>query len=150
MILHLLLAAAFAQAPPGDPQDASQNPMSSRYGTPLDYAGDLLSGDKADRLFAARELRRQAESAARKADGKPSDAQLEARVWLADLHDDTFTAATRAVVEHADVRAPLAEMLAALGDPAALPALEQALAAEDREAVRKRVQASIDALRSSS
>jgi HEAT repeat protein len=149
MILHLLLlAAAFAQDPA--PDDPAQNPMVSRYGTPLDYAGDLLSGDKADRLFAARELRRQAVAAARKAGGKESEAQLEARVWLADLHDDTFTAATRAVVEHADVRAPLAEMLAALGDEAAIPALEKALAAEEREAVKKRVQASIDALRSSS
>ncbi len=124
------------------------NPASGLYGAPQlsDWAHDLESDRKGDRLLAARELRRMTQSAHRQSQSKNPFRAQEGLVLLADLRSEVGPAVRRAAVDHANVRRPCAQILASLGDPAALPELRQALAAEARKGVSKQLQRAIDTL----
>jgi hypothetical protein len=115
-----------------------------------ELAMDLLGDDDNDRLFAARELRRQAVWADQRAGVGPirNDGQLEARATLQDLRTDVFEHARRAVVTQPKVRGAMADLLGALKDPLALPELQAARAAETHPAVQKRLDRAIAALSS--
>lgn len=144
-LLAALLCASTALANP-TPADIYAHPDVLRMASTAEYAADLRGADRSDRLFAARELRRQALSAARHADGPPSERQLEARVALQDLRADAGRAAIAALADHADVRGPCADILGVLGDPGALPALTAALGAETRPRIRRRLKDAITTL----
>jgi HEAT repeat protein len=149
MILMLLASVALAQNLPSgpSPDEVAEDPATLRQKTPAEYGADLDGEDGPDRSYAARELKRLAHDARRRASGKPgTERTLEGRIALADLHDDVWGPALDAVVRRRDVRGAVASVLECLGDPDALPALREALAAEDRAGVQKRLQKAITAL----
>jgi hypothetical protein len=114
--------------------------------TVLEMARDLDSDEAGPRQFAARELRRQARSAARRAVRGHGESGLEARVTLADLRQDVSGAATHALLARPDVRGDCADLLSALGQSEALDDLQAALELEPRPRVRERLLAAITAL----
>lgn len=124
------------------------NPSSGLYGEPqlADWAHDLEADRKGDRLLAARELRRMAQSARRQSQSKNPFRAQEGLVLLADLEREVGPAARRAVVKHENIRRPCAQILAYLGDPMALPELRRALELEERKGVVKQLQRAIDTL----
>ena len=104
------------------------------------YVLDLESSDRADRLFAARELRRQLKELSRKAarGGSSLNGQT-AMVDLADLKDAVRGPARRAMLEYPNVRALCADLLVLVGNPADLGALQRAYEVEHRRRVLRRI-----------
>ncbi|MFZ5477236.1 MAG: hypothetical protein ACOZNI_10730 [Myxococcota bacterium] len=109
---------------------------------------DLTGESGPDRLYAARVLRAQLVRAlnaeARAKEG--SIAHDEARAALVELEARLPEACT-AALEHDNVVAPCADVLARLDVTAAVPALEARLAKETRKGVRKRLEAAIAELK---
>lgn len=152
LVLALLLCptAAWAQQQPGPGGGGGQmggapSASAARTKAVPELAMDLVGDDGPDRLFAARELRRQAVWADHRAGRGPirNDTQLEARATLQDLRADVLGPARHAVVTFPKVRGAVADLLGALGDPSAVPDLEAARAAETRAGVQKRIDRAI-------
>jgi len=115
-----------------------------------DWIRDLEGDDKSDRLFAARELRRQLAAAQRRLDRGRGDElrREEDRVFVGDLRIRLVGPARRALVAHKNVRRPCADILGLLGDPSALPDLRFALEVDQRRSVQKHVQRAVDEVES--
>lgn len=156
MALALAAAApALAQQTPGGPMGGGgmgagmpttgQTSTTARAKPVPELAMDLVGEDDADRLFAARELRRQAVWADLRAGTGPvrNDAMLEARATLQDLRTDVLGPAREALVRFPKIRGAMADTLAALGATDALPDLQKLRATETRKGVVKRLDKAI-------
>ncbi|MBN2799704.1 MAG: hypothetical protein JXX28_11205 [Deltaproteobacteria bacterium] len=113
-----------------------------------DWLHDLEASRGADRLLAARELRRRARSAHRRLGGS-AFARLEAEVGRDELIHLAVGPIGRALIDDDRVRAPLADAALALETPALLSALREALRLTERpRAIRhlSRAIAAIEAL----
>lgn len=140
-----LAAPAVAAAQTGPDGEVDNSRIGGPDRSASELAVDLVGDDRVKRRAAARELRRQARVAARRADG-PGDRALEARIALDDLRADVLDEALRAVVESPDIRAACADLLAVLGGAEAEAPLRRALEAERRKAVRERLEAALVAV----
>jgi hypothetical protein len=145
MLPALLLLAFASPAFAVDDGELAIDNRNLRLKDPAGYAADLTAGSTGDRLFAARELRRLARAYARSARGA-GDAALEARASLADLRHDALASAESAVVDKRDIRGLCADLLAVIGKPSSVAALQRARDAEDRPKVQKRIDVAIQAL----
>lgn len=142
LIFALFSTVALAQEqPPMDPADPS-GPKSLG-----DYLIELDGEDPSERLMAARSLRghlRRALNTEARAnvgsiaydDARSLLFELETRLPEVCMHGLSFR----------NVVAPCADMLGWLEVQEALPALQTALAAEDRKRVQKRIEAAIAAI----
>ena len=137
---HLALLLALMVSPPAFAQSTSTT--GGALYTANRAVSELLGDDPSDAAYAARWLYMRAKSLARKADR----GSMEGRAAFDDLRRLTVRPLTRCVVGNERSRRYCADALGLVGDAEALPALQEALVAEDRPKVRAHVQAAIDAL----
>lgn len=139
--LLLLVAPALAVDPIGDDEvrqtSTSDKPLAA-------WLADLTSDDDNKRLYAARvvhgTLRRDLRITTRAREG--SLAYDDARAEMVEL-EERVPSACIVSVDYSNTAALCADMLAWLEVTDARPALEQALAKESRQSVRKRLEAAL-------
>lgn len=140
----LLWFVPFSAAAVSDPVGTSSTAAPATVGakTTAMLLADLRSDDDSDRLYAARALRAQMKRAlrveARGASG--TIAADEARSVLFELEARVPDACRAGMVEHPNVVAACADMIAWLEVDDAEPLLRAALAAETRKGVRRRIE----------
>ncbi len=144
MIIWLLVSLGLAQ---GSMSPGARGPV--RLDTPQtleELLHDIDSSNRGARLYAAREIRRQARVASRGVHKPPRD-ELRAQelaVQYADLRREATAPAGRCL-RHANVRRICAQILTYLPSPDAVQPLRSALDQEARSSVRKHLEAAIAA-----
>lgn len=113
-----------------------------------DHLADLDSGDRAKRRLAARALRSLVRGEVRRSSDQQPDelARDAARLTLTDL-DARLAPRCAQGLTSPELTIPCAEILGSLETTWALPALEQALALEQRHRARRRLDRTIALLR---
>lgn len=136
-MIEALLAAFLAVSPniPGHDQER----------TSADLVGELRHENAARRLYAARELRRQARAALRDADAPPGSIRADESIVALRLFDEKVAPTCAEIVDKdVDIALQCADILGMLETQAALPALRAAAARNTNPRLLRHLHRAVD------